>query len=116
MPRVRFSLGKDISEMSLDELNEKEDDIDSDDERAFEAYRRQRLQELRAKQDSLKFGSVLEISKVDWTREINQADERVHVLVHIYKPGLVYVCFDEDFSQHSLTVGATQPAGSTTPP
>lgn len=32
-------LGKDFSEMKLDELNDMEDDLDEEDERIFEAYR-----------------------------------------------------------------------------
>ena len=31
--------GKDLTDMSLDELNENEDDIDEEDERMFEEYR-----------------------------------------------------------------------------
>lgn len=31
--------GKDVSEMSLDELNENEDEIDEEEERIFEQYR-----------------------------------------------------------------------------
>lgn len=33
------SLGKSYEDMSLDELNEKEDDVDEEEERIFEEYR-----------------------------------------------------------------------------
>jgi hypothetical protein len=32
-------IGKDLSEMKLDELNDMEDELDEEDERMFETYR-----------------------------------------------------------------------------
>ena len=34
-----YVVGKSLEDMSLDELNEKEDDIDEEEERIFEEYR-----------------------------------------------------------------------------
>ena len=45
---------KEMDEMNLDELDDIEDDITEDDEKAFEEYRRQRMAELKVK----KFSSV----------------------------------------------------------
>ena len=47
--------------------------------------RRQRLQEMRAAQSKAKYGDVLEISKADYVREVNQAGEGIWVVLHVYK-------------------------------
>jgi len=82
------SQGKQMGDMTLDELNENEDDIDDEDERMFEIYRRQRMAELRAVQLNAKYGDVTDISKADWLREVNNAGEGVWVIVHVYKEGI----------------------------
>lgn len=41
------SVGQSMSEKNLDELNDIEDDIDDEDERFFEEYKRQRLAEMK---------------------------------------------------------------------
>lgn len=46
--------------------------------------RQQRLAEMRAKMMKAKFGSVYEISKPDYVREVNQAGEGVWVVVNLY--------------------------------
>lgn len=80
--------GKGLEELTLDELNDKEDDIDEDDERIFEEYRRQRLAELRAAQANARFGDVVEISKADYVTQVNNAGEGIWVILHIYKDGI----------------------------
>ncbi|XP_076438078.1 phosducin-like protein 3 [Babylonia areolata] len=80
--------GKDLGEMTLEELDENEDGIDEEEERLFEQYRRQRMAEMMAKQSRARFGEVQEISKADWVREVNQAGEGVWVIVHVYKQGI----------------------------
>lgn len=51
---------------------------------------------MRALQEKAKYGSVLEITAVDYVKEINQAGEGVWVVLHLYKPGyfrfLIYLC------------------------
>lgn len=42
---------------------------------------------MRALQEKAKYGSVLEITAVDYVKEINQAGEGVWVVLHLYKPG-----------------------------
>ncbi|XP_052102975.1 phosducin-like protein 3 [Mytilus californianus] len=79
------SHGKAFDDMTLDELNEKEDDIDEEEERIFEAYRRQRMAEMREASMKAKYGCVKEISKVDYVTEVNQAGEGVWVVLHVYK-------------------------------
>lgn len=80
--------GKSMEQMSLDELNLNEDDVDEEEERIFEAYRRQRMQEIAAAQNKGKFGSVREISKDEYVREVNKAGEGVWVVLHVYKQGI----------------------------
>ncbi|CAL1538711.1 unnamed protein product [Lymnaea stagnalis] len=80
--------GKGLAELTLDELNDKEDDIDEDDERIFEEYRRQRLAELKAAQANARFGDVVEISKADYVTQVNNAGEGIWVVLHVYKDGI----------------------------
>ncbi|KAH9513683.1 Phosducin-like protein 3 [Bulinus truncatus] len=80
--------GRGLDELTLDELNEKEDDIDEEDERIFEEYRRQRLAELKAAQANARFGEVVEISKADYVSQVNNAGEGIWVVLHIYKDGI----------------------------
>ena len=67
--------------------SEDEDDLDSDDEQAFLAYRMKRLTEMQIEALKAKFGSVIEISKQDYVDEVNKAGPEVWVVVHIYQPG-----------------------------
>jgi len=80
--------GKQMADMDLDELNEKEDDVDEDDERMFEMYRRQRMAEIQAMKMKANYGEVCDISKADYVREVNNAGEGVWVVLHIYKEGI----------------------------
>merc|ERR1711976_39200 len=77
-----------MDEMGLDELNEMEDDVDEEEERIFEAYRRQRLQEMREAQQKAVFGEVCEISKADWVSQVNKAGDGIWVVIHIYRQGI----------------------------
>jgi len=49
------SRSRGLGDMCLDELNDREDDIDDDDEKIFEEYRRQRLGEMKAALHSARF-------------------------------------------------------------
>ncbi|XP_048766284.1 phosducin-like protein 3 [Ostrea edulis] len=79
---------KSLDEMTLDELNEKEDDIDEEEERIFEAYRRQRMAEMQQAQRRARYGEVKEISKADYVTEVNKAGDGVWVVLHIYKQSI----------------------------
>lgn len=72
----------------MDELNEKEDDVDEEEERIFEEYRRQRMAEMKQAQLKARFGEVREISKVDYVTEVNKAGEGVWVVLHVYKQAI----------------------------
>ncbi|KAK6959905.1 phosducin-like protein 3 [Biomphalaria glabrata] len=80
--------GKGLNELTLDELNEREDDIDEEEERIFEEYRRQRLAEMKKAYTNARYGEVVEISKADYVSQVNNAGEGVWVVLHIYKDGI----------------------------
>jgi len=100
------SQGKDLGDMTLDELNENEDDIDDEEERIFEEYRRQRMAEMRDLNQRSRFGDVREISKSDWVTEVNNAGEGIWVVLHVYKPS-VPLC--KLVNQHLSTLAAKFP-------
>ncbi|GJQ79327.1 hypothetical protein Trydic_g16192 [Trypoxylus dichotomus] len=78
-------LEKDISNMSLDELDELED---SEDEGVLLEYRRKRIAEIKGLALRSKFGTVLEISGQDYVQEVNKAGEGIWVILHLYKQGI----------------------------
>jgi len=80
---------KDIDEMSLQELNENEDEFDDwEDEKLMEQIRRQRIAEMMEQQSKNKFGDVREISAVDYVDEVNKAGEGIYVVLHLFKSGI----------------------------
>ncbi|KNC85625.1 hypothetical protein SARC_02198 [Sphaeroforma arctica JP610] len=72
--------------MDLEELDEFEDELD--DEQIVHAYRRQRLEEMKAKLSKEIYGEVIEISKPDWKKQVNEAGEKIWVVVHLYQNGI----------------------------
>ncbi|MBN3308162.1 PDCL3 protein, partial [Amia calva] len=74
--------------MTLDELEENEDEFNDEDERAIEMYRQQRLAEWKAKQIKNAFGELVEISGQDYVQEVNKAGEGIWVVLHLYKTGI----------------------------
>jgi len=97
---------KDITEMSLDELNEKEDD-DWDDDGLLDRIRQQRMAEMMAKQQAAKFGDIREISASDYVAEVNEAGEGVWVVLHLYRSGIP-LC--ELINQHMVQLSQKFPA------
>ena len=80
--RVREEVASHATVKQLDELEE--DDEFADD--AFLAkYRQQRISELQEKNRQKVHGEVLEISRDQWTREINAASSLSWVFVHLYE-------------------------------
>ena len=80
--RVREEIASHATVKQLDELEE--DDEFADD--AFLAkYRQQRISELQEKNRQKVHGEVLEISRDQWTREINAASNLSWVFVHLYE-------------------------------
>jgi len=78
---------KDLEDMTLSELNEKEDE-DWDDDGLIEKIRQQRISEMKDLQARSKYGDVREISAVDYVDEVNKAGDDVWVVLHLYKSGI----------------------------
>lgn len=74
--------------MTLEELQDNEDEFSEEDERAIEMYRQQRLAEWKATQLKNKLGEVLEISGKDYVQEVTKAGEGLWVVLHLYKQGI----------------------------
>lgn len=69
----------------LDDLLDEEDE----DAKVIEEYRQKRLNELKMKKLRERFGEVYEITKADWTREVNDCSKTCWVIVHLYQDSLV---------------------------
>uniref|UniRef100_A0A4W5NDA9 Phosducin-like protein 3 n=1 Tax=Hucho hucho TaxID=62062 RepID=A0A4W5NDA9_9TELE len=82
------SVVKIYESMTLDELDENEDDFSEEDEAAIEMYRQKRLAEWKATQIKNCFGEVVEISGQDYIKEVNKAGEGIWVVLHLYKQGV----------------------------
>ncbi|XP_065185526.1 phosducin-like protein 3 [Sycon ciliatum] len=76
---------KALEDMTLDELDELEDD---EDERVLLDYRQKRLAEMRLLSQQARFGSVSEITAHEYVQEVNKAGKGVYVVLHLYKQGL----------------------------
>jgi hypothetical protein len=50
-------------------------------------FRRKRLLELKEKSSRAKFGEVIEISAIDYIKEVNQAGADIWVVLYLYKSG-----------------------------
>uniref|UniRef100_A0A7N0UA37 Phosducin domain-containing protein n=1 Tax=Kalanchoe fedtschenkoi TaxID=63787 RepID=A0A7N0UA37_KALFE len=77
-----------IDDKTEEELEELEDDLDLDDDRFLEEYRKQRLAEMREAAKVMKFGYVMPISGSDFVRQVSEAPPDVWVVVHLYKEGI----------------------------
>ncbi|KAM3935528.1 phosducin-like protein 3 [Leptodactylus fuscus] len=82
------SVVKTYEDMTLEELEENEDEFSEEDERAIELYRQQRLAQWQASQIKNKFGEVLEISGQDYVQEVTKASKDIWVILHLYKQGI----------------------------
>lgn len=75
---------KDMEKLSLDELDELEDD---EDEAIILEYRQKRIAEIRALSQKSKYGDVTDIRAEDYVQQVNKAGEGVWVVLHLYKQG-----------------------------
>ncbi|ELK08952.1 Phosducin-like protein 3 [Pteropus alecto] len=85
---LQQSVVKTYEDMTLEELEDNEDEFNEEDERAIEMYRQQRLAEWKATTLKNKFGDVLEISGKDYVQEVTKAGEGLWVILHLYKQGI----------------------------
>ena len=77
-----------LSLASLDELDELLEEED-DNEKAINAYRDKRLQELREQQARNRWGSVYEIGRDDWISEVTECSKSCWVIVHLYQDSVI---------------------------
>ncbi|KAI1885136.1 hypothetical protein AGOR_G00217090 [Albula goreensis] len=85
---LQQSVVKTYEDMTLEELEENEDEFSEEDEMAIEMYRQKRLAEWKANQIKNVFGEVVEISGQDYVKEVNQAGQGIWVVLHLYKQGI----------------------------
>lgn len=85
---LQQSVVKTYEDMTLEELEDNEDEFNEEDERAIEMYRQQRLAEWKATQLKNQFGEVLEISGKDYVQEVTRAGKDLWVVLHLYKQGI----------------------------
>ncbi|XP_006113613.1 phosducin-like protein 3 [Pelodiscus sinensis] len=82
------SVVKTYEDMTLEELEENEDEFNEEDEQAVKMYRQQRIAEWKALQIKNKFGEILEISGQDYVQEVTKAGKGIWVILHLYKQGI----------------------------
>lgn len=71
-----------LEHKNMQQLDELEDDVEED---ILRQYREKRLKEMMENARKPRFGSVLEISKSDFVREVNEAPQDVWVIIHLYQ-------------------------------
>eukprot|EP00047_Mylnosiga_fluctuans_P003915 m.231662 g.231662 ORF g.231662 m.231662 type:complete len:434 (-) comp12249_c0_seq1:117-1418(-) len=79
---------KDIEDLSLDELDELEDE---ETERIAQEYRARRIAEMKAQASKSKFGEIINITAKEYKQEVNNAGKGIWVVLFLYKTELM-VC------------------------
>jgi Phosducin len=70
-----------MDKLSLDELDELEDDA------IILEYRQKRIAEIQALSRKARYGDVTDIRAEDYVQQVNKAGEGVWVVLHLYKQG-----------------------------
>jgi len=76
---------KDLADCDLDELDELEDE---EEEKILLQMRQARIAEMKQRLAKATFGTVREITAVDYVQEVNKAGDGVMVILHLYKQGI----------------------------
>ncbi|EIW66383.1 hypothetical protein TREMEDRAFT_35253, partial [Tremella mesenterica DSM 1558] len=79
------------SQATPDQLGEllEDEQLDSDDEKVFEAYRRQRMAEMRKEEKSGRFGSLMPLGREDFVKEVTEGSKQgTGVVVFLYKDSI----------------------------
>mmetsp|Transcript_19406 Transcript_19406/g.28742 ORF Transcript_19406/g.28742 Transcript_19406/m.28742 type:complete len:266 (-) Transcript_19406:45-842(-) len=80
------TLEEKLASKTGEELEELEDEFDDDLEiEILEKIRHDRINEMKARASRARFGSVYEINKSDWIKEVNEDSEKCFVVVHLYQ-------------------------------
>merc|ERR1712200_178568 len=61
---------------------------DEEEERILLQMRNQRIAEMKALQAKSQFGTVREITAVDYVQEVNKAGDDIFVVLHLYRQGV----------------------------
>ncbi|EAL20139.1 hypothetical protein CNBF2160 [Cryptococcus deneoformans B-3501A] len=61
------------------------DNLDSDDERMFEEYKRKRLHEMKKEEKKGRFGSMEPLAREDFVREVTEGSKGTGVVVFLFK-------------------------------
>lgn len=76
-----------LNKLTMNQLEEKIDvEIDEEDARFLEEYRRKRIASLKEEALRARFGCVREVSKSDWATEVTSAGN-IYVIIHIAEKG-----------------------------
>lgn len=91
--------GEAYEDMSLQSLNESQDDalFDELDHDVVEQFRQKRMQEMREEAGRSRFGDVREISANDYVAQVNNAGRDIWVVLLLYKPGIPLCTLISDY-------------------
>lgn len=81
--KYKESISKGNIEQQINQLEENED-LDLEDNRLYEEYKRQRLKELNEQHKKSRYGSLIEIKASQYVDEVNKAPKDIWVIVHLY--------------------------------
>ena len=70
--------------LTLNEIDELEEEENFSDTAILDKYRQKRLDELREKALKSKFGDLVDIVKDEWIKEVTESSQSVAVVVHLY--------------------------------
>jgi hypothetical protein len=88
---------EEIDPLSLASLDELDELLEEDEnEKAINAYREKRLQELKEQQARNRWGSVYDISRNDWISEVTECSKSCWVIVHLYQDSVIECNLVED--------------------
>eukprot|EP01135_Chromosphaera_perkinsii_P009747 Nk52_evm12s1869 gene=Nk52_evmTU12s1869 len=76
---------KKVEDMTLDEMDEFEDE---EDDRVLAMWRKKRMQEMQQFHMAAKYGSLQHISADEFVEQVNKAGDGVWVIVHLYQEQL----------------------------
>ncbi|XP_059473229.1 viral IAP-associated factor homolog [Neocloeon triangulifer] len=79
------NVAQNMDKLTLDELDELEDD---EDEAIILAYRQKRIAEIKESVQKSRYGDVTEIRAEDYVQQVNKAGEGIWVVLHLYKQGI----------------------------
>ena len=75
-----------LENASLQEIDDLEDsELGLDDDSVLQKFREARIQQMKEERLKNRWGSVIEISRVDWVKEVTECSKDCWVCVHLYE-------------------------------